>query len=382
MRAILLAFAALLVAPSAGGDTQQDVVATHCTGAEPYVGTERLAGAIDLPIAPSSAMPGPLPPEMTRKLNGVLRLAMDRSGANAINAALLVPGQGLWEGRQGNDAREVAAWASAGKTFTAVAMLQLVGEGRLSLDMPVSTWFHDVPNGDAITIRHLLNHTSGLFSANEDRVFRRDPRILTIEEELAIVRRHGAMFCPGSRWRYSNSNYALLGAILERVENKPYARIVGDRIIKPLGLSHTRVAEFADDLADVTPPGPPGQGDIPADPRRAGAAGGIVAPASEIILFWRALLEGRLLGPDLLREAFRDLYPVFQLPEYYGLGVMAYRLPDRLLIGHSGGGAGLKAIVIYDSTRHAFAAVSLSGDKGAEPTANLLLQQLPVTMHR
>lgn len=68
---------------------------------------------------------------------------------------------------------------------------------------------------------------------------------------------------------------------------------------------------------------------------------------------------------------------MFGLPAYYGLGVMAYRLPDRVVLGHSGGG-GLRTVVVYDPSRDALVAVSVSGDRGAEATANLLLAQVPV----
>lgn len=192
------------------------------------------------------------------------------AGAEAIGAALLLRGQGLWQRQRGPRARALWPWASAGKTLTAVAILQLSGEGRLSLDDPIARRVEGVPNGAAITIRHLLDHTSGLSSANEDRAYRADPRVLSLDEELAILLAHGPLFCPGAAWRDSNSNCAPIGAVLERIEGKPCHRVVAGRIARPLGLTRTRVATADDALTDVTPPAAARAGELSADPRRAG----------------------------------------------------------------------------------------------------------------
>lgn len=350
---------------------------TLCGAPRTYGGKPKLAARIELPLKRHPLSSPPLPAPAAKRLDSVLDEAMQRSGASAINAAVRVPDKGVWESTRPRSAPAIAQWASAGKTFTATAILMLVDRGTISLDDPVSKWIEDVPNGNAITVRHLLSHTSGLFSANEDRTYRRAPRILSLAEEISILKRHGAMFCPGENWRYSNSNYSLLGAVLSRVEGRPYNQVISDLILKPLHLTRTRVASESDTLDDVVPPQAPGPGEIAADPRKAGPAGGIVGPASEMLVFWQALLEARLISPAALRMAFQDLYPMFDQPMYYGLGVMAYPLQDGpLLIGHSGGGAGLKTVIVYDTTRQAFAAVSVSGQKGAEATALALLEIL------
>jgi D-alanyl-D-alanine carboxypeptidase len=378
MRRVISSVLVLAAWALAGQGRAQDYRPVTCSAPAAYAGPEVFtSGPAQLPpVAAAPPAAGPVDAATQDRLDEALDMAMARSGALAISAAVIGPDGRVWEGRRGAQVRPLAAWASAGKTVTAIAILQLAEAGRLSLDAPVATWVEGVPNGEVVTVRHLLEHTSGLFSANEDRVFRRNPRILTLDEELAIVRRHGAMFCPGAAWRYSNSNYALLGAILERVEGRPYAEVVKSRVFDPLGLSDMRVATARDALDDVTAAGPPGPDDIPWDPRRAGPAGGVVAPALEMAMLWRGLLDGRLIGRDSLREAFARMYPMFGRPESYGLGVMAYRLPDRLLLGHSGGGGGLTAVVLHDPETRAYVAVSVSGERGAEVTANLLLSRL------
>lgn len=111
-----------------------------------------------------------------------------------------------------------------------------------------------VPNGDAVTVEQLLAHTSGLFSANEDQQVHDARRYHTPAENLAVARRHGALLCPGARWRYSNTGYDLLGEIIARVDGRPFPAAIAARIIAPLGLTRLRVltpGETARDIVDV-----------------------------------------------------------------------------------------------------------------------------------
>ena len=134
--------------------------------------------------------------------------------------------------------------ASNTKTMTAAVILQLAQEGKLGLDDPVSKYVPGVPNGDNITIAELLEMRSGLYnytnapaiSASVDR----DPtRVWTPDELLAIAFAHPPNFPPGTAFEYCNTNYALLGLVVERVDGKPLARAMQDRLFGPLGLQHT-----------------------------------------------------------------------------------------------------------------------------------------------
>jgi D-alanyl-D-alanine carboxypeptidase len=254
-----------------------------------------------------------------------------------------------------------------------------VDEGRVGLEEPVSRWVKGVPNGEAVTIETLLNHTSGLFSANEDVQVRRANRRLDWEEALGVLRRHGAMFCPGERWRYSNSGYDLLGRVVEQVEGRPLADSIQARVIEPLRLTGMRALQEKAQVSDVAAP----QSDSaePAiDIRQPGTAGPVAAGALDMIRFEQALLAGNLLKAQTRERMLRDLYPMFERGMYYGLGVMVYDVPDRgkrlYWIGHSGGAPGVKALSIYAPGQNAFVAVALTGDGSAEATANLLLRAL------
>jgi D-alanyl-D-alanine carboxypeptidase len=229
-----------------------------------------------------------------------------------------------------------------------------------------------------VTIRDLLAHTGGLFSANEDLKARAAHRAFSLEEDLAIVRRHGAMFCPGERWRYSNTGYALLGAIIETVDGRPYGDAITARIIAPLGLRHMRVlrpGEVGDDISALT-----STKEAPIAPSWAGAAGPIAASADDIVRFWAALLDGRLLKPQTVQAMFAAPYPMFDAGTFYGLGVMAFEVPQSdgtraLWLGHAGGTPGAGAVVVYAPADRTFVAVALTGDGSATATANLLLSQ-------
>src|SRR3989475_1144826 len=134
--------------------------------------------------------------------------------------------------------------ASNTKTMTAAVIVLLAQEGKLSLDDPVSKYVSGVPDGDKITIAELLNMRSGLYTYDDDpefwSVLERDPtKIWTPAEVLAIAFKHPPYFPPGTDFHYSNTNYALLGLIAEKIDGKPLAQIMHDRLFAPLGLKNT-----------------------------------------------------------------------------------------------------------------------------------------------
>ncbi len=139
---------------------------------------------------------------------------------------------------------------SVTKQFTAVLILQLVEEGRLSLDDPITTVLPDypAPQGDQVTIHHLLTHTSGIPSytglPDFQEKYMREPY-----EPAALVEVFSGMdleFEPGSEWRYNNSGYFLLGVVIEALTGQPYDQVVRTRILEPAGLDDTGYDHFSD----------------------------------------------------------------------------------------------------------------------------------------
>lgn len=376
MRVLLLALAVLAVA--APYSAAQDYTPRRCNRAQDYSGAPLAILDVGPALAPRRQETRSFDSATVARLEAALVRARQATGARAMSVAIMAPGRGAWNN---TPEEQRFYWASVGKAFTAVVVLQLAEEGRLSLGDPISTWVNGVPNGDAVTIRHLLNHTSGLFSANEDRAFREAPHRLDTEETVEILVRHGAMFCPGENWRYSNSGYDLLGAVIERIERRPLGQVITDRVLRRLDGANLRVIERDDALSDIATPAP--RDETPAiDPRIPGPAGPIAGDANGMISFLRASLGSELLNAASTRAQFAELFPMFGGPQSYGLGVMAYQLPsDRggpgaIWVGHSGGAPGVKAVVAYSINDDAFVAVALTGDGSAEATASLLLQQL------
>jgi CubicO group peptidase (beta-lactamase class C family) len=145
---------------------------------------------------------------------------------------------------------------SIGKQFTAAAILMLTEDGKLSLDDKITRYFPSAaPRWNAITVRHLLNHTSGLADYTDDKYIA--PGGLTpLHEELSdeeILRRFTTLpfdFRPGEKWSYSNTGYAILGFLIHKVSGQTYSGFLETRIFKPLGMSATRVISESDIISN------------------------------------------------------------------------------------------------------------------------------------
>jgi D-alanyl-D-alanine carboxypeptidase len=268
---------------------------------------------------------------------------------------------------------------STTKTFVSVAVLQLVGDGRLSLDDPVERWLPGVVSGNGndgtrVTVRHLLQQTSGLYNYTGDltalasaegyeqhRFDHFEPSDL-----VALAMRHAPAFAPGTRWDYSNTNYLLAGMVVERVTGKPWAEHVRSRILRPLGMRDTSYP--ADHPALPRPyalayhqfqPGGPLVDVTLFNATAADAAGGMVSTTGDIARFWRGLQRGELLRPrqlaqlrqTVLADTFQEFYPGLR----YGLGI--FWVPNEC-----GGYWGHPGDVLGTSTVNA---VDESGDRAA-----------------
>jgi D-alanyl-D-alanine carboxypeptidase len=221
---------------------------------------------------------------------------------------------------------------SVTKTFVATVVLQLAGEGRLSLDDTVERWLPGlVPNGQGITIRQLLNHTSGLFD------YTQDPAILRpyVHGHLTVVRAprtlvarataHPPLFAPGAKWSYSNTGYIVLGLIVEAAAGDSLGAQLQQRVFAPLGLRGTTF-DSSPRIRGRHAHGYLAIGKGPArdvsvfHPSFAWAAGAIVSTADDLARFYRALLQGRLLRADLL-GAMKTTVAMGPPGESYGLGL-------------------------------------------------------------
>lgn len=249
---------------------------------------------------------------------------------------------------------------SVTKAFTAVTLLRLEAQGYLSLDDSVAKWLpgvldHNGYDGNNITIRQLLNHTSGVFDVLGDDDFRSrytgraffDHRYdsWTPRRLVEIATSHRPLFEPGEGWSYSNTNYTLAGMIIEAATGHSYDDVVDTQILRPLRLGETVVPG---DSATLPRPharaysylfvdGPESKiYDVTeVNPSMAWAGGGMISTTRDLNVFFRQLMAGRLLPPRQQRELLTTV-ETGHGQQQYGLGVWTYDLPCGTFWGGDG----------------------------------------------
>jgi D-alanyl-D-alanine carboxypeptidase len=328
-----------------------------------------------------STSPTPVVPPLAAVPSAALQARLD-----TMRAKLQIPGVSvaiLWDdGRQWlgvSGMRDVAAkdamtpgtafgLASISKTFTAAVVLQLVGEGRLSLDQRVAPLLPDLPMNSRITVRQLLDHTSGIpdFFLNPriDKPLQRAKNAAwTPRQSWAFV--PAKRLAPGKAWIYSNSNYLALGRLVEVVTGRPLATEIRERLLDRLGLGtawyqgveRPKAAGTRSYRAVVTRAGVRFVAVAPKSdvmPFRsvvtaAGGAGSIAATALDTARWMRAFAGGDVLTPALQRTMVADVLTTRKLKSRipYGLGIQAVRIAGRYALGHSGRFLGIRNVVRY-----------------------------------
>ncbi len=320
-----------------------------------------VAGLIAILLAvslagPASAAPAPVDPELATKLQARLDRWRVNHRAPGVAAAVRLHDGSRWVGTSGTrttgkQAGPVGpatpfAVASLTKTFMAALVLQLREEEKLWLGTKLSTWLPDYPKAKQITVKMLLNHRSGIFDyfahpRYEQRVFGRPSHRWRTAE---ILRLTGPRYCaPGKCYRYSNTNYVLLGKIVRKVTGKTAAQNIRERFLEPLGLTDTyfqgqeRIGKEPAKGYWATAGGWRGFSDGSRfRPNTSGAtvadaAGALVSSVRDISDWQDALLGGEVLQPSSL-----ELMLSFHPASGYGLGMRYALLDGRLGIGHGG----------------------------------------------
>ncbi|MFE6664937.1 serine hydrolase domain-containing protein [Streptomyces sp. NPDC057697] len=312
--------------------------------------------------------------------------ALDAAVAEGVPGAVAQArdGKARWVGTAGErGGRDRFRVGSITKTFTATVLLQLQAEGRIDLDDPVEKWLPRVVRGHGndgrkITVRQLLNHTSGIYNYTEDPVLQKKvlgPGFLrhrydtwTPNQIVAVAMAHQPDFAPGTDWNYSNTNFVLAGMIVEKVTGRPYGKAIENRILKPLKLRATSLPGTDSHMPQPNSraysklsgeAGGPTYDVTELNPSVASAAGEMVSDANDLQTFYRALLKGRLLPPAEMKEMTDTVQISPDLPGVgYGLGLMRQKLScGKEIWGHNGGihGSASEAEVTRDA-EHSFAA--------------------------
>jgi len=233
---------------------------------------------------------------------------------------------------------------SISKTFTAVLFLQLVEEGKVSLDTKLDQFYPEIPNSADITMEFLLDHHSGLFNYTSQQAYleyMQEPK--SKEEMLGIFKKNGTSFTPGSRFEYSNTNYALLTFIIEELTNKSFAEVLQERIVKPLDLKNTYYGGKIDvnnSEANSYKKRKTWMPETETDMSVSLGAGALVSTPTDLNVFYSALFNGKLLKEATFEK-------MIDVKDKYGYGIIKIPFEDYLVYGHSGGIDGFASISYY-----------------------------------
>lgn len=230
------------------------------------------------------------------------------------------------------------------KTYTAVMIFQLIDEGKIKLDETLSNYFPQIPGSDKMTIANLLDHSSGLFNIAADDNFNEQVETTRVQM-LAMMSKYKPDFVAGSKNDYSNTNYVLLGYILEAIEKASYSQVLNKRIVKKLGLKNTYFGSEINILDNecysyyYEEDGSLHQANqailtIP------GGAGGIVSNPSEIVIFLNALFNGKLMS----EKSFKIMTTI---KDEYGSGILSAKKNGMTIFAHNGTIDFFRSMYIY-----------------------------------
>ncbi len=302
--------------------------------------------------------------------------------------------------------------ASNTKTMTAAVIMQLAQENKLSLNDPVSKYVPGVPNGNNINIAELLNMRSGLYNYSNDpriseSIDHHPARVWTPAALLAIAFAHPPNFPPNTAYEYNNTNYALLGLVIEKVEGKPLAQAMHDRLFGPLGLQQTILpARTVSTIPDPYSHGylygsasvaivgtPPYSSQVKAaalagkllpndytnvNHSFAEAAGAVISTAHDLATWIQALVSGRVLDAASQRRWLDSLQledPGNPDGQQYGYGIAKLRWGPNAMYFHGGETPGYNSFMGYDPANQVTLVVwtNLTVSLDDNPTANALM---------
>jgi D-alanyl-D-alanine carboxypeptidase len=275
--------------------------------------------------------------------------------------------------------------ASNTKTMTAAVIMQLVQENKLSVDDPISKYIAGVPNGDNITIAELLEMRSGLYNYTDDPLMSStmdtDPaKVWTPADVLAIAFAHPPNFRPDEKYEYNNTNYALLGLLVEKIDGKPLAQVMHDRLFGPLNLKDTLLpASTVNTIPEPFSHGylygsssvalvgePPYSAEVQNAARAgtllptdytginhsfAAAAGGVISTATDLAIWTRALVGGKVLDSKCQRRWLDSLKPEDPAKpdgQKYGYGIAQLSWGPNTIYFHGGETPGYNSKISYD----------------------------------
>lgn len=251
---------------------------------------------------------------------------------------------------------------SVTKTFTAVMIMQLIEEKKLNLETKLNRFYPKIPNAEKITIYDLLHHRTGIVDyINGDSITAKNIyRFHSKEEMIQKITDYKPLFEPGTKHEYSNSNYNLLGYIIETLTKKSYAENIQTRIVKkanlintyfPQGKIETSVGESYSYLFNGTK----WEKVEEWENSIAYSAGAIISTPADLTRFMYALFDGKLIKPSSLEQ-------MKEIKEGYGKALVQFPFGERRFFGHTGGIENFRAVVGYYSTEKLGISLIVNGD--------------------
>jgi D-alanyl-D-alanine carboxypeptidase len=265
--------------------------------------------------------------------------------------------------------RHLLLQGSVGKTYASAVALQLVHEGKFALEDPIAKylgsepWFTRLPNAQSITIRQLMNHTSGLVRYEFNERFTADltaspDRVWKPQELIAYIFDTAAPFAAGQGWDYSDTNYIVLGMIMEKVTGRSFYDLARERVLRPTGLTATvptdrrTIPGLANGYAG--PNNPFGgsdamlvEGRMVINPQFEWTGGGMASTAADLARWGKRLYDGRAFDPSMLPRLLDGVPARLGPNAKYGLGVIIRETSSGTLYGHSGFFPGYQAEMLY-----------------------------------
>lgn len=320
---------------------------------------------------------------LAAKLQNTIDSMKIANNIKGISASVIYPGQGMWQGVTGVSYAGFPitpdmefAIASNTKPFTGVVTLKLAQSGLINLDDSLHNWLPSFTNVDSnITIRQLLNHTSGLADVNDvvgytDSISINPNRIFTPTELMTWV--GTPLFAAGTSWNYSNTDYLLAAMICESATGQSFGQLLHDSILTPLQLDSTFLDVYDTVLGTVAHPWQSGIDKSSfvrtALNSAAWAAGGMYSTSSEMAQWFNALMSGQLLNS----YGFNEM-TTFVGSGNYGVGLVETTILGRTVWQHGGTILGYTSTMMYDTTTHAVICVLINQNPA---TPFLVAQQL------
>ena len=333
-------------------------------------------------LSPACAQTSGLSPDLVRRVDAAVQQVLAEDQAPSASIAIVRDGHLVYTAAYGYAKLAPAArattatryqLASLSKTFVAQAMLLLEQDGALHLDDPVARWLPGLSGGDGVTLRELLQHTSG-FPDHYPQTYPAGPRAKATTPDAIIASwgRHPLLFAPGSRFRYSNLNYVIAGRIIEKVSGKALFSFLQERVLEPLGMKATIDIDGVD----------PGTADVATGYVRAAlgplepapeegygwsyGAGQLVMTAGDLGRWDEAFLDGRLLAPVQAQAEVTAPTLADGTRSGYALGLFVARRAGRTVYSHVGQGLGFLATnQIYPAERAAIVVLTNDSSSGA-----------------